>query len=299
MVNLLELREGSRFESFCKALLVEKFLRFQAFSPPDGAIDGYDEDSETVFQFYFPEQAPRKDKIVGDIQKVLSSGGRFKAWVLILPKDPSPTQTKWVQGAFSGTSIQAAIWGKTRIEQLLRDYPAVRDAFFPTEVKKAIRRLAKGKKPCAGDAEDWQAIDAEESVELRELMERVAEESAKRKHREVSSVDFSREYGEFNSHFRLSSYDRLNRNLMGDARQYLEQKFYARRQGESKSAQRKRRIDGIHGIKHAMQIAEEEYRRELMMVAGTDSLRGMNSEQLESVFQHLKRRQRLHESQRT
>jgi hypothetical protein len=298
LVNLLELREGSRFESFCKALLIEKFARFQAFSPPDGGVDGYDEDSETVFQFYFPEQAPRKNKIVTDIQKVLRSGGHFKAWILILPKDPSPTQAKWVQAAFSGTSIQAAIWGKTQIEKLLRDCPAVRDAFFPSEVKRTIRSFAKGKKPCVGDTEEWQSISAEEREELRELMDRLAEGSAQRKRREVVSRDFSLEYGEFNSHFRLSSYDRLNRNLMGDARQYLEQKLYARRQGESKLAQRKRRIDGIHGIRQALRISEVEYRQGLMMAAGADSLIVMSLEQLERVFQHFKNRQRLHESQR-
>lgn len=298
MVNLLELREGTRFESFCKALLVEKYRRFQAFSPPDGGIDGYDDESETVFQFYFPEKEPRKSKIVADIQKVLHSGGHFKAWVLILPKDPSPTQLEWVNTAFVGTTIQSSIWGKTQIEKLLRDYPAVRDAFFPTEVRKTIRRLAKGKKPCAGDAEEWQAINAEECAELKELIDRLAEESAKRKRRKVSGGDFSREYGEFNSHFRLSSYGRLNRNLMGDARSHLEQKRYARRQGEPKTAQRQRRIDGIHGIKRALRIPETEYRRELMKVTGSDSLRAMSAEQLEAAFQYFKKKQWQHESQR-
>jgi hypothetical protein len=297
LVNLLELREGMRFESFCKALLREKFPRFQGFSPPDGGIDGYDDESETVFQFYFPEGAPRKDKVIADIQKVLNSGGRFKAWVLILPKDPSPAQSAWVDTAFSGTPIRREIWGKTQIEKLLRDFPAVRDEFFPTEVRRTIKRLAKGKKPCTGDAEEWQAINAEECEGLRELVESLAEEGAKRKRRKVLGSDYSREYGEFNSHFKLSAYDRLNRSLMGDARRYLEQKLYARRQGESKSGQRKRRIDGIHGIKQALRIDDAEYRRELLAITGSDSLRELNLEQLEMVFQRLKTRQRKYEAQ--
>jgi hypothetical protein len=93
MVNLLELRDGGRFESFCKSLLREEYPRFQAYSAPDAGMDGYDVQTETVFQFYYPEGAPRKDKIASDIRKVLASGASFKHWILILPKDPTPRQT--------------------------------------------------------------------------------------------------------------------------------------------------------------------------------------------------------------
>jgi len=96
MVDLLELKTGERFENFCKALMTEYCGRFQAFSAPDSGVDGYDEDTGTVFQFYFPERAPRKDKIVRDIQKILSSQSRPNAWVLLIPKDPSPVQRSWV-----------------------------------------------------------------------------------------------------------------------------------------------------------------------------------------------------------
>ena len=148
MVNLLELRNGGRFEAFCKALLIEQYPRFQAFSAPDSGVDGYDDLNDTVFQFYFPEGAPRKDKIVADIRKVLASGTLPKAWILILPKDPTPLQTGWVNAEFAGTQVTTAIWGKTEIEKLLRRHARVQAEFFPTEVRKVIQRLAKGKKPC-------------------------------------------------------------------------------------------------------------------------------------------------------
>ena len=298
MVNLPELRDGGRFEAFCKSLLREQYPRFQAYSAPDSGMDGYDEQTETIFQFYYPEGAPRKDKIVSDIRKVLASGAPFKEWILVLPKDPTPGQAGWVSSAFNGTGVKAAIWGKTEIERLLRVHASVRTAFFPTEVRKAIQRLAKGKKPCFGDAEEWQAISAVESQELREMITKLGDESAFRKRRRPSGADYSREYGEFNSHFRLSSYDRLKQGEMAAARQYLEAKLYARRGGETVIRSRKRRMDGIHAIRNQLNLNESEYRKTLLAATGFDSLRVMTSDQIESVFQALRRKQELFEARR-
>ena len=298
MVNLLELRNGGRFEAFCKALLIEQYPRFQAFSAPDSGVDGYDDLNDTVFQFYFPEGAPRKDKIVADIRKVLASGALPKAWILILPKDPTPLQTGWVNAEFAGTQVTTAIWGKTEIEKLLRRHARVQAEFFPTEVRKVIQRLAKGKKPCFGDAEDWQAISADESHELREFISKLGDESAARKRRKSSGADYSREYGEFNSHFHLSSYDRLKRDDMGSARRYLEQKLHSRRGGETITRKRERRTDGIHAIKQQLNLSEQDYRKALVTITGFASLRDMDSTQIESVFQHFRRRQELLESRR-
>ncbi len=299
MVNLLELRDGGRFEVFCKALLKEQYPDFQAFSAPDSGVDGYDPPTQTVFQCYFPEGAPRKDKVVGDIRKVLASGGAFKAWVLVVPKDPTPFQTQWVNSEFAGTPITGTIWGKTEIEKLLRAHAGIRAAFFPTEVREAIQRLAKGKKPCFGDAEDWEAISADESQELRDLFSKLGDESAARKRRKPSRADYSREYGEFNSHFRLSSYDRLNRDEMGNARRYLEQKLHSRRGGETIARKRKRRIDGIHAIRQELNLSDQDYRKDLVTVTGLASLKDMDSIQIESVFQYFRRQQELFESRRS
>ncbi len=72
-VNLMLLDEKG-FEEMCQALLGEEYPRFQAFSAPDLGMDGYDSDSRTVFQAYFPEREPRKDKILTDIEKAKAQG---------------------------------------------------------------------------------------------------------------------------------------------------------------------------------------------------------------------------------
>ena len=296
-MNLLELRVGERFESFCKALLTEHFARFQAFSAPDSGMDGYDADTETVFQFYFPERAPRKDKIVRDIQKILGSSSRPKAWVLIIPKDPSPPQISWVETALRESSIRGEIWGATKIDQLLRVYPKVREEFFPTEIRRELRRLARGKKPCAGDADGLQVISSDESEELRQLITRLVEESATRTRRKPMPADYSREYAEFTSHFKLSAYDRLNKAEMGAARRYLEQKFLARRKGETVVQTRQRHLDGIHAIANKLHLSKTEYRAELNAITGCTSLREMNIDQLACVFREFRKKQAELETQ--
>lgn len=297
MVNLLELGSGERFEIFCKALLTEHCTRFQAFSAPDSGVDGYDEDAATVFQFYFPERAPRKDKILRDIQKIVSSQFRPKAWVLIIPKDPSPAQKSWVEAGLKGSSICGEIWGATKIGQLLRAHPRVREEFFPTEISRELRRLAKGKKPGPGDADGLQAISSDEGEELRELLAGLAEESAARKRRKPLPADFSREYGEFKSYFKLSSYDRLSKAEMGNARRYLQQKLLARRTGETKSQTRQRYLDGIHAIANKLHLAKPEYRRALSAITGCASLTDMDTGQLDLVFKEFRKRQAMSEAQ--
>lgn len=297
MVNLLELKTGERFENFCKALLTAYCARFQAFSAPDSGVDGYDEDTETVFQFYFPERAPRKDKIVRDIQKILSSKSRPKAWVLLIPKDPSPAQKSWVETGLKDSLIRGDIWGAAKIGQILRAYPRVREEFFPTEIRRELRRLAKGEKPRPGDADGLQAISSDESEELRQLMAGLAEESAARKRRKPVSADYSRERGEFKSYFKLSSYDRLSKAEMGAARRYLQQKLLARRNGETKSQTRQRYLDGIHAIASKLHLSKPEYRGELNAITGCTSLSDMDMDQLALVFKEFRKRQGVLEAQ--
>ena len=297
MVNLLELKTGERFENFCKALLTEYCARFQPYSAPDSGVDGYDVDTETVFQFYFPERAPRKDKIVRDIQKILSSKSRPKAWVLLIPKDPSPAQKSWVETGLKDSLIRGDIWGAAKIGQILRAYPRVREEFFPTEIRRELRRLAKGEKPRPGDADGLQAISSDESEELRQLMAGLAEESAARKRRKPVSADYSRERGEFKSYFKLSSYDRLNKAEMGAARRYLQQKLLARRNGETTSQTRQRYLDGIHAIASKLHLSKPEYRGELNAITGCTSLSDMDMDQLALVFKEFRKKQSVLEAQ--
>jgi hypothetical protein len=289
----LELRDGARFEQFCKALLREEFPRFIAFSAPDAGVDGYDEESGTAFQSYFPEGKPRKDKIVKDIGKVLNPGPPPKRWILVIPKDPTPAQKSWVEHEFRESSVKTAIWGETELGSLLRKHPAVRSEFFPTEISKVMRRLAKGEKPRSGDAEAGQEISADEGEEIQQSIMKLAEATALRRRRKPISADYSREQVEFRNHFNVSKYTRLKKEEMGNARLYLDQKIYARRAGEPIAQQRARLIGGIHAIKKALGLSEQRYREELRRLTGMPSLTAMDMKQLKKVFDEFRRRQGL------
>lgn len=147
------------------------------------------------------------------------------------------------------------------------------------------------KEPCPGDADGLQAISSDEVEELRQLLTGVAEESAARKRRKPVPADYSREYGEFKSDFKLSSYDRLNRTDMGTARRYLQQKLLARRNGEAAGQTRQRYLDGIHAIANKLHLSKPEYRSELNAITGCTSLNDMNMEQLALVFKEFRNRQ--------
>lgn len=296
-MNILELRTGARFEEFCKALLHEEFPRFQAFSAPDAAVDGYEADSETAFQFNFPEGSPRKDKFVNDTRKVLISCQLPKKLVFITPKDPTRTQKTWVEQEVRESTVEAEIWGQTKLGSLLRKHPAVRSEFFPTEISKVMRRLAKGEKPRSGDAEDGQEISAEEGEEIQQLIMKLAEATALRRRRKPISADYSREQIEFKNHFNVSKYTKLKKEEMGNARRYFEQKLYARRAGESIEQKRRRYIGGIKAIAKTLDLSGPRYQEELRLLTGLSSLTEMDMKQLKKVFEEFRRRQGFADAQ--
>ena len=152
-MNLLLLESERRFEEFCQALLREEFPRFQAFSPPDAGMDGYESDLQTIFQAYFPEGAPRRDKIRADLEKARQHRERCKRWVLLLPKNPTLALLRWLEkNEQPSCAFKIEVWGKTEISARLRKHPDVKEQFFPSEWRKELRRIAKGKGPCEGDA---------------------------------------------------------------------------------------------------------------------------------------------------
>ncbi len=216
---------------------------------------------------------------------------------MVIPKDPSPAQKFWVETGLRDSLIRGDIWGSTKIDQLLRAYPKVREEFFPTEIRRELRRLAKGKKPCAGDADGLQAISSDESEELRQLIVGLAEETAARKRRKPVPADYSKEYAEFKSYFKLSSYDRLNKEEMGTARRYLQQKLLARRNGETARQRRQRYLDGIHAIASKLRLSKPDYRNELHAITGCTSLSDMNIKQLDLVFRAFREKQTVLEAQ--
>jgi hypothetical protein len=296
-INLLALESEKKFEEFCQALLKEEFERFQAFSAPDLGMDGYDSDSETIFQVYFPEQAPRRDKARNDLEKAKGNSWPCKRWVLLAPKNPTPDFLQWFyrdqQPAYS---FKLEVWGKAEILALLRKHRAVKEAYFPSELREELGRLAKGKRPASGDANPGEEISPEESAALRQVITELVEEEATRKRRKPRQADFSREYGEFNSHFHLSSYDRLPSTKFLEAHRYLEKKHYGRRRSDRQEVSRRRCVNGIKAIQSKLKIGDRQYREILVEITGKNSTTEMDVDELERVFKQFRHLQGLAEA---
>ena len=286
-INLLRLETESRFEEFCQALLREEYDHLVSLSAPDRGMDAYDPDHRTIFQAYFPERSPRKDKIQGDLEKAAREAWTCDQWVLLLPKDPTPALRDWLTAQQPRHSFRLTIWGKTEILRLLARHRSVREAYFPTELGTELRRLAKGKRPRAGDALPGAAIAPEHREELREWINELAEAAAERKHRKPQGYDFQREWGELDAHFDISGIDRLPEKKYAEAREYLQQKFYARRTGEPQRATRYRLVGGIKALQKKLNLDDATYRAILQELTGKTSTTQMDNKELTVVRKHL------------
>lgn len=168
----------------------------------------------------------------------------------------------------------------------------------PTTVKISSDPRPKVKPPRTGDAAPGQEITAEQAEELREWIIDLVEQWARRKKRgKPIPADYSREYGEFNAKYDLSSYNKLPASRFTDARAYLEKKFYSRRQGATKKQERWRLIGGIKAIQKKLSMTDEDYREHLRRLTGKDSTRDMSPEELRKVFRAFKTMQQESEAQ--
>src|SRR3954471_10295904 len=109
-INLLHLESPAVFERFCQALLAEQFSRFQGFSQPDLGMDGYDSHSGTVFQVYFPERNPRRDKIAADLAKAKDHSWPCSRWVLLIPTNLTPHLMAWVNQEQKSLPFRVEVW---------------------------------------------------------------------------------------------------------------------------------------------------------------------------------------------
>lgn len=290
--NLLTLSEKS-FEEMCQALLREEFPRFRAFSAPDLGMDGYDSDSGTIFQCYFPEREARKDKVAADLEKAKRQPSACKRWILLLPKNPTAPFARWLRTDQQGSCpFPLEVWGKTEILRILRKHPKVKAQYFQSDTEKLAREIARGKVPRAGDAAPGEEISAVEAAELRQIMKRTAEEEAEREGgRKPRDRDYSREFGEFKAHYNLSAYDRLPREKFAEARRYLEKKLFAGHNKETRSQERYRCIKGVKAIQRKLPMPESVYRLTLVQLTGKDSLAVMDNDELRKVFKHFQQLQ--------
>jgi hypothetical protein len=285
--NLLMLNEKS-FEELCQALLREEFSRFQAFSAPDLGMDGYDSDSGTIFQCYFPEREPRKDKVVADLVKAKRQASACKKWILLLPKNPTAPFARWLR-----TDQQAScpfpleIWGKTDVLRLLRKYPAVKAHYLPSDTQ----RPARGRVPRAGDAAPGEEISAEEVAELHQMVTNIVLEEAERRGRKPKDWDFKGVFRPFNNKYDLSAYDRLPREKFAEARRYLEKTLYGRRKGETRRQKRFRCIRGVKAIQKKLGIPDARYREILLQITEKNSLAVMDNDELQKALKHFQQLQ--------
>ena len=296
-VNLLRLDSEKRFEQLCQALLHAEFQLLHSFSAPDLGMDAYHQETGTIFQAYFPERSPRRDKIGADLAKAREQASVCRRWVLMIPKNPTPALQRWLcvkQQALCPFDIE--IWGETRILELLRKHPAIKEEYFPSEWKQELRKLAKGKGPRAGDAAPGQEMSAEQCLELRDWITKLAEAEAKRKRRAPRPTDYSREHIEFQSHYNVSTYSRLPAPQFFEAREYLEKKYHARRSGEPPSQKRNRFVNAIKAIQRKLGMGDQTYRRLLVDLTGKTSTTLMGLDELAKTFKHLKQLQGLSES---
>jgi hypothetical protein len=290
-MDLIALGNEKKFEELCQALLQEEYPRFPAFSPPDLGMDGYDSDSKTIFQAYFPERSPRRDKIQNDLAKARKHEGYCCHWILLLPKNPSAALARWLESEERPRcQFTIEVWGLTRISTLLQKHVHVREQFFPVQ-----RPRNKAPKSRPGDALPGREVTAEVAAELSQLITDIAEEAAARKKRRARQNDYAKEYGEFNAHFQLSAYDRLPFEKTAEARIYLERKRYGRRQGETVAGERLRAISGIKAIQSKLRISEQRYRKVLIDLTGKSSTTAMDLQELSRVFKHFRQMQGIAE----
>lgn len=87
-------------------------------------------------------------------------------------------------------------------------------------------------------------------------MKKMAEEEAERRRRKPKDWDYKGRFREFNAYYSLSTYDRLPREKLADARRYLEKKMFAERKGETRRQERNRCIRGVKKIQRRLGIAE-------------------------------------------
>ena len=297
-INLQRLEYPQRFEEFCKDLLAAEIPGFQSYSGADEGIDGYHHDSQTIFQFYFPERAPERRKVKQDLDKAHRHPWGCKTWILLLPKDPSIKFERWLQKEQQKLyDFKILLWGRTPILKLLRKHLRVKESYFPSEVKQALRKLAKGKRPRSGDAAPGLEVTSEQREELREWIKALAEQEAKKKRRKPRDEYYRREYNEFNAKFEISEFSKFPGSKFGEARKHLEEKFYARRGRETKRARSQRRRDGIHAIKTKLRMTNTEYKQHLLQITGKDSTKEMSVQEMEKVFREFRRMQQEAEAQ--
>jgi len=226
------------------------------------------------------------------MEKAKAHGSACQRWVLLLPKNPTVPFFRWLKnlGEEQNYPFKVDVWGKTEIARLLQKHRKVKEAYFPSELRQELKRIAEGKFPRAGDAAPGEEINAEEAAGLRATILKLAEEDAERRRRKPH---YGGEYNEFNQHFNLSSYDRLPRARFEEAERHLEQKLYARRNTDPQFRKTARYKKAIKTVQRKLRIPDARYREILLGLTGKNSTTKMNFSELEIVYRDFQQRDGL------
>lgn len=142
-INLLALHYPQQFEEFCKDLLAAEIPGFETFSGPEEGIDGYHSESQTIFQFYFPERTIRREKVKQDLEKASRYPRGCQTWILLIPKDPPIRFNRWLLEEQNKLySFTILVWGRTQIVKILRKYPDVEESYFPSKGIRISKQVA-------------------------------------------------------------------------------------------------------------------------------------------------------------
>jgi len=302
-IDFRKVETPTEFQQICERLLARRFSDFHPVSQAggDGGIDGFATWGDQFFQFTHTQRNVPLQKVRSDLEKVRQFQG-VKRWYFICSQSLSIATWRFVEAQRAVCPFEIVVWDGAVLKELISKHADLVDEFFPEYAKKAyegtrtirkdLTRLGnvltrvREKPPKAGDAMPGGEVSAEEAVELRQMMAKTAEEQAARKKRKPTGRDYGGQFGEFNSHYDLSAYDRLPREKFADARRYIEKKLYAGRNAETRTLQRSRFIKGTKAIQRKLAIPDSQYRQILLGLTGKDSLAAMDNSELSRVFKH-------------
>lgn len=307
-IDFRRLETPTEFQQICERLLARLFPDFHAVNQAggDAGVDAFATWGELYFQFTHTHGNVALRKLRADLEKIRQFKG-LKKWYFLCSKPLSIATWRYIGAQKAVCPFEIVIWDSAVLEQLLSEHPDIVDEFFPEYAKKAyegtqnirndISRLGKAmtrarkKPPKPGDASEGLEIDENEKQDIRDLIMHLSEEEAQRRRRpSKDSVMFiPGEWGEFNRHFELSSYDRLPKVKFEEAITYLKQKLFAKRNNEPKYLAIKRQRNGIHAIANSLGWTDEQRHAFYRELTTKGSLKQMSRQEIHKVYRAMRR----------
>lgn len=307
-IDFRKVETPTEFQQICERLLARMFPEFHPVNQAggDAGVDGFATWGDQFFQFTHTQANVRIRKVREDLEKIKQFRG-VKKWYFLCSQPLSASTWQFIEAQRAVCPFEIVIWDGARLKEEISKHIDLVDEFFPEFAKKAyegtetiredISRLkkvvtrARKKPPRPGDASEGLEIDENEKQDIHDLIMQLSEEEAQRRHRprKDSAMFIRGEWGEFNRHFQLSSYDRLQREKFGEAIAYLKQKLFAKRNNEPRYLTIGREKNGIHAIANSLGWTEEQRHAFYRKLTTKGSLTQMSRQEIHKVFHELRR----------